>query len=59
MSQREYLKERYNRLKSERRCVICASYLPEGSKKARCPTCLRKNADAVNLNRRYYGGEKE
>lgn len=59
MSQKEYLKARYERLKGERRCVICADLLPEQSNKARCPSCLRKNADAVDMNRKYYGGNKK
>ena len=56
MSQKEYLKARYERLKAERRCVVCTVPLPDDSKKARCPSCLRKNADAVDMNRKYYGG---
>ena len=59
MNRHESCKERYNRLKSECRCVSCTATLPDGSKKARCPVCLRKNADAVNFHRRYYGGKKE
>lgn len=59
MSQKQYLSDRYYRLKREHRCVVCANPLPNDSSKARCTFCLRKNADAVNLNRRYYGGDND
>lgn len=46
--QKDYLKHRYDMLKASRRCVICTDRLPDGSDKARCPACLRRNANAVN-----------
>lgn len=41
---RVYLKDRYERLKSESRCVECTRPLPPGTPYASCAVCRRKQA---------------